>query len=260
MNRIKLVIAYDGTKYHGWQIQPNVITVEGVVNERLSQLLGEKIAVIGASRTDAGVHAYGNVAVFDTNSKIPPERMAFALNRYLPSDIRIQSSCKVADDFHPRHCDSRKTYEYQILNTSIPIPTERLYSYHVYWDLDIDNMKKAAQYLIGEHDFKSFCSAKTQVEDTVRTIYSLDIVREGNKVILRVCGNGFLYNMVRIITGTLLQVGTGYYAPEDVKDMLEKKDRRVAGACAPAHGLRLVKIDYPEEQFQKDCSEGVSAE
>lgn len=244
MNRIKLVIAYDGTKYHGWQIQPNTETVEGVVNEKLSELLGEKIAVIGASRTDAGVHAYGNVAVFDTNSRIPPERIAFALNRYLPTDIRIQSSCKVPDDFHPRHCDSRKTYEYQILNTPIPIPTERLYSYHVYWKIDIDNMKKAAQHLIGEHDFKSFCSAKTQVEDTVRTIYSLDIERQQEKIILRVCGNGFLYNMVRIITGTLLQVGTGYYTPDDVKNMLEKKDRRVAGACAPAHGLRLVKIEY----------------
>lgn len=246
MKRIKLVVSYDGTNYHGWQIQPNVVTVEGVVNEALSRLLKEDIAVIGASRTDAGVHAYGNVAVFDTERRIPAEKIALALNTYLPPDIRIQSSCQVPDDFHPRHCDSIKTYEYHILNSKIPIPTERLYSYHYYWKLDLENMQKAAQYFVGEHDFKSFCSAKTQVLETVRTIYGLDIWREQDMIKLRISGNGFLYNMVRIITGTLLQVGTGYYKPEDIKEMIAKKDRTVAGACAPANGLRLVGIEYPD--------------
>lgn len=253
MKRIKLVISYDGTNYHGWQIQPNAVTVEGVINEALSRLLKEEITVIGASRTDAGVHAYGNVAVFDTESRIPAEKIALALNTYLPADIRIQSSCQVPDDFHPRHCDSTKTYEYHILNRKISIPTERLYSYHFHWKLDLETMQKAAQFFIGEHDFKSFCSAKTQVQDTVRTIYSLDVWQEQEMVKLRISGNGFLYNMVRIITGTLLQVGTGYYKPEDIKEMIAKKDRTVAGACAPASGLRLVGIEYPDLDVDMYC-------
>ena len=149
MKRIKLEIAYDGTNYHGWQIQPNAVTVEGKINTVLSELCKEEIAVIGASRTDAGVHAYGNVAVFDTNSPIPPEKFAYALNAHLPWDIRVQSSKEVASDFHPRHCDSKKTYEYHILNRKIAIPSKRLYSYHFHWDLDIEAMQKGAEYLRG---------------------------------------------------------------------------------------------------------------
>lgn len=243
--RIKLDISYDGTNYHGWQIQPQAKTVEGIINQQLTELLKEEIVVIGASRTDAGVHAYGNVAVFDTMSRIPAEKIGLALNTHLPEDIRVQKSREVPLDFHPRHCDSIKTYEYHILNTEIPIPTERLYSYFFYRQVDIEKMKEAAQYLVGEHDFKSFCSAKTQVTDTVRTIYALEIWRDENKIKIRISGSGFLYNMVRIIVGTLLQVGTGYYVPEQVKEMLEKKDRTVAGPCAPAMGLRLVGIEYP---------------
>ncbi|MBD5088102.1 MAG: tRNA pseudouridine(38-40) synthase TruA [Clostridiales bacterium] len=250
--RIKLEVAYDGTNYHGWQIQPRAITIEGVLNKHLSELLMEDINIIGASRTDAGVHAYGNVAVFDTSSRIPSEKIGLALNTRLPEDIRIQSSKEVPGDFHPRHCDSVKTYEYHILNTDIPIPTERLYSYFFYRNLDIKKMQEAAGYLVGEHDFKSFCSAKTQVTETVRTIYQLDVFREGNLVKIRISGSGFLYNMVRIIAGTLLQVGIGYYQPEAVKIMLEKKDRTVAGPCAPAKGLRLVNIYYPDLEESKN--------
>lgn len=249
--RIKLEVAYDGTNYHGWQIQPEAITIESELNKNLSELLREDIKVIGASRTDAGVHAYGNVAVFDTVSRIPSEKIGLALNTRLPEDIRIQSSREVPEDFHPRHCDSVKTYEYHILNTNIPIPTERLYSYFFYRSLNIEKMQEAAGYLIGEHDFKSFCSAKTQVTETVRIIYQLDVFREGNFVKIRVSGNGFLYNMVRIITGTLLQVGIGYYQPEEMAIMLEQKDRTVAGACAPARGLRLVNIYYPDLEKSK---------
>ena len=180
--RIKLDISYDGTNYHGWQIQPQATTVEGIINQQLTELLKEEIQVIGASRTDAGVHAYGNVAVFDTESRIPADKIALALNTKLPEDIRIQKSREVPLDFHPRHCDSIKTYEYHILNTGIPIPTERLYSYFFYRQVDIEKMKEGAQYLVGEHDFKSFCSAKTQVIDTVRTIYALKIWRDENKI------------------------------------------------------------------------------
>lgn len=244
--RIKLEVAYDGTNYHGWQVQPEAITIEGVLNKHLSELLKEDIKVIGASRTDAGVHAYGNVAVFDTVNRIPSEKIGLALNTHLPEDIRVQSSREVSADFHPRHCDSVKTYEYHILNTNISIPTERLYSYFFYRKLDIEKMQNAANYLIGEHDFKSFCSAKTQVTETVRTIYQLKVFREGNLVKIQISGSGFLYNMVRIITGTLLQVGIGYFQPEEVKVILDKKDRTVAGPCAPARGLRLVNIYYPD--------------
>lgn len=247
MKRVKLVIAYDGTNYCGWQIQINGITVEEVLNKHLSELLGEDIKVIGASRTDSGVHALGNVAVFDTESRIPGEKMSFALNIRLPEDIRIQSSEEVPLDFHPRFCSSRKTYEYCILNRKFPIPTERLYSYFIYYPLDVEEMRNAASYLIGEHDFKSFCSTRTQVETTVRTIYNLDIEKQGDFITLRICGNGFLYNMVRIIVGTLVKVGMGVYPAEHVKEILDMCDRTKAGPKAPPQGLTLIGIEYEQE-------------
>lgn len=244
MKRIKLTIAYDGTNYCGWQVQPNGITIEEVLNKTLSKLTGENILVIGASRTDSGVHAMGNVAVFDTESTIPAEKMAVALNQRLPDDIVIMKSEEVALDFHPRYCDCSKTYEYHIINSRIPIPTKRLTNYFVSYVLDIEKMRKAAAYLVGEHDFVSFCNVRTDVENTVRTITSLDILTDGNKIIIRITGNGFLYNMVRIIVGTLIRVGRGFYEPEKVKEILEAKNRMAAGVTAPAHGLMLVKIDY----------------
>lgn len=244
MKRIKLIVSYDGTNYCGWQIQQNGITVEEVLNRTISELVGEKTSVIGASRTDSGVHAMGNVAVFDTESRIPPEKMRFALNQRLPEDIRIQNSCEVPLNWHPRYCDSRKTYEYRILNRRCSIPTERLYSHFFYYPLDVEKMQKAADYLVGEHDFKSFCSARSQVEDTVRTIYYLNIYKEGDVIHIRINGNGFLYNMVRIIVGTLLKVGTGMYPPEHMKEILDARDRRMAGPKAEARGLTLLGIEY----------------
>lgn len=242
--RVKLIISYDGTNYCGWQVQINGITVEEVINCELSRMLGEDIAVIGASRTDSGVHALGNVAVFDTFSKIPPEKMCFALNQRLPDDIRIQDSCEVPLDFHPRYCDSTKTYEYKILNRRFDNPVMRLYTHFVYMPLDYEKMQEAAKYLVGEHDFKSFCSARTQVTDTVRTIYSLDVSKEDDIIKIRISGNGFLYNMVRIIVGTLIKVGLKVYPPEYVKEILEACDRNVAGPKAPAKGLTLIGIVY----------------
>lgn len=242
--RVKLIISYDGTNYCGWQVQINGITVEEVVNRELSRMLGEDIAVIGASRTDSGVHALGNVAVFDTFSKIPPEKMCFALNQRLPDDIRIQDSCEVPLDFHPRYCDSTKTYEYKILNRRFDNPVMRLYTHFVYMPLDYEKMQEAAKYLVGEHDFKSFCSTRTQVTDTVRTIYSLDVSKEDDIIKIRISGNGFLYNMVRIIVGTLIKVGLKVYPPEYVKEILEACDRNVAGPKAPAKGLTLIGIVY----------------
>lgn len=244
MKRIKLTIAYDGTNYCGWQVQPNGITVEEVVNKALKKLTGEDIQVIGASRTDSGVHALGNVAVFDTHTTIPPERISYALNQRLPEDIVIVKSEEVAEDFHPRYCDCSKTYEYHILNTRIPIPTKRLTNYFVSYDLDVEKMRKAAGYLIGEHDFVSFCNVRTDVEDTVRTVTELEILKDGEEITIRISGNGFLYNMVRIIVGTLIRVGRGFYEPEKVKEILEAKDRKAAGVTAPPHGLILTEIRY----------------
>ena len=244
MKRIKLTVAYDGTHYCGWQVQPNGITIEEVLNKALKKLTGEDILIIGASRTDSGVHAMGNVAVFDTETTIPPEKIAVALNQRLPEDIVIVKSEEVAEDFHPRYCDCCKTYEYHIINTRIPVPTKRLTNYFVSYVLDIEKMRKAASYLVGEHDFVSFCNVRTDVENTVRTITALDILTNGDEITIRITGNGFLYNMVRIIAGTLIRVGRGFYEPEKVKEILEAKDRKAAGVTAPAHGLMLMEIKY----------------
>lgn len=244
MKRIKLTIAYDGTNYCGWQVQPNGITIEEVINKALRKLTGEEITVIGASRTDSGVHAMGNVAVFDTDTTIPADRIAVALNQRLPEDIVIVKSEEVASDFHPRYCDCSKTYEYHIINTRIPNPTKRLTNYFVSYVLDIDKMRKAASYLVGEHDFVSFCNVRTDVENTVRCITELEILKCGDEITIRITGNGFLYNMVRIIVGTLIRVGRGFYEPEKVKEILEAKDRKAAGVTAPAHGLMLMEIEY----------------
>lgn len=244
MKRIKLTIAYDGTNYCGWQIQPNGITIEEVLNKKLSMLTGEDIRVIGASRTDSGVHALGNVAVFDSGTTIPPERMSCALNTRLPRDIVAVKSEEVPGNWHPRYCPSVKTYEYNILNGDTPDPIQRLTTYFVSWKLDLEKMRRAARILVGEHDFASFCNIKTNVEDTVRTIYELDIIKNGDNITIRIKGNGFLYNMVRIIAGTLLRVGRGYYTPLQVRDILAAKDRQAAGVTAPPHGLVLVGIEY----------------
>lgn len=249
MKRIKLVVAYEGTNYCGWQIQPTGITIEEVLNKALSELLGENIKVTGASRTDSGVHSLGNVAVFDTDTRIPPEKICYALNQRLPEDIAVQSSCEVAPDFHPRHCYSEKTYEYRILNRKIPIPTLRKDTYFYYRKLDMEKMKRAAAYLVGTHDFKSFCSIHTAVEDTVRTILSCEVEKSSQDIItIRVKGTGFLYNMVRIIAGTLISVGVGEREPEEIEMILEAKDRGAAGPTAPAHGLTMIGIEYKEER------------
>ncbi len=244
MKRVKLVVAYDGTNYHGWQVQDNGITIEEVLNRTISELVQEDIKVIGASRTDAGVHACGNVAVFDTESRIPGDKFSFALNQRLPEDIRIQESCEVDADFHPRYADTVKTYEYNILNRRFELPSKRLYAAFCYYPMDIERMNQAAAYLVGEHDFKSFCSAGAQVQTTVRTIYAVNVTKEDDMVHIRITGNGFLYNMVRIIAGTLMQVGTGLMEPEQVKEILEARDRSKAGPTAVAKGLTLVKIRY----------------
>lgn len=244
MRRIMLRIAYDGTNYVGWQKQPNGISVEEVINRTLTELTGESIAVIGASRTDSGVHAMGNVAVFDTESRIPGDKFCFALNQRLPEDIVIRESCEVAADFHPRYAECTKTYEYRIYNATHRNPLNTRYTYFYHGELDCNKMREAAQYLVGEHDFASFCSAGAQVKTTVRRIYSVEIEEIEHTIIIRIKGNGFLYNMVRIIAGTLLQAGTGAFEPQNMQNIINSCNREKAGPTAPPQGLTLVRIDY----------------
>jgi len=248
MKRFKLVVAYDGTAYCGYQYQPELPTVEGFVNDALSELLGENIVSIGASRTDAGVHAYGNVAVFDSDTRIPAEKLALALNIKLADDIRITESLEVAADFHPRKNVIDKTYEYHINTAKIPFPTDRLYIYNVKHKLDIAAMREAAKYIEGRHDFTSFCSAKTDKEDKVRTVFQIDVEEAlRSELIIRVRGDGFLYNMVRIIAGTLVKVGEGKILPDEIPPIIERKDRGHLGTTLPAKGLFLMGIRYKEE-------------
>lgn len=244
MKRVMLTVAYDGTEYCGWQIQSNGNTIEAQLNQHLSELLNENIIVSGASRTDSGVHALCNLAIFDTDAKIPADKISYALNQRLPEDIRIQKSEEVEQGFHPRFVKTKKTYEYRIYNNAFPNPVYRLYSHFSYQTYHIDKMKEAAAYLIGEHDFKSFCAKGSQVETTVRTIYSCEVRKEDSMIVIRVCGNGFLYNMVRIIAGTLMQAGDGTMNPSDMTKVLRKRDRAFAGPTAPAKGLMLVDYEF----------------
>ena len=230
MKRIKLTVAYDGTNYHGWQVQPNAVTIEGKLNEAISELTKETIQVIGASRTDAGVHALGNVAVFDTESRIPGGKFSYALNQRLPDDIVIQQSQEVDKDFHPRYCTCEKTYEYVILNRKFPLPEYRNTAFFYYGDLDIKAMQEATKAFLGEHDFAGFCSAGAQVKTTVRTIYELTVEKKDNDMIcIRVRGNGF---------------GKGNIEAKSLENRIAAADRSQAGPTAPARGLKLIRIQY----------------
>ena len=246
--RVKLTVAYDGTDYCGWQIQPNGNTVQQELMNAVADLFGEEISVPGASRTDAGVHAHGNVCCIDVDTKMDPGKIAFALNRRLPEDIVVTESVLVPDGdngFHPRYGAYRKAYEYRIWNMPHPDPILRRYTLHHHHHLDEALMDHGGQYLVGEHDFTSFASVKSQTDSFVRTIYALSVTRsESGLVTIHVEGNGFLYNMVRIIAGTLIMVGDGRMKPEEIKDILGALDREKAGPTAPPQGLHLLWIDY----------------
>lgn len=243
--RIKLTVAYDGTDYCGWQVQPNGTTIQEKLNQAVSDLFGNEIQTIGASRTDSGVHALGNVAVFDADTRMPASKVAFALNERLPRDIVIQQSEEVPADFHPRFAKTNKVYEYRILNRTFPDPLLSRYTYFFHRKLDEGLMDEEAQALVGEHDFTSYASIKSQTNTFVRTIHSISVKRDERDVItIRVEGNGFLYNQVRIITGSLILVGSGQRERGFIKEALEKKDREAAGPTAPPGGLTLIRIDY----------------
>lgn len=241
-----LRVSYDGTDFCGWQVQNEMRTVEGELNKALNELTGEDIEVIGASRTDSGVHAKGNVAVFDTESTIPAEKFMYAINSLLPDDVTVVESKEVDIDFHPRHCNSIKTYEYRIYTSRINNPLKRRFAFRFPTDLNVEKMDEAAKYLIGVHDFKSFCCVRTQAETTVREIFSADVFRDDEGIVIRVTGAGFLYNMVRIIAGSLMEVGSGKYEPVHIKEVLDGTDRTLAGPTAESQGLTLISIDFEE--------------
>ncbi|MBP5606718.1 MAG: tRNA pseudouridine(38-40) synthase TruA [Lachnospiraceae bacterium] len=251
MRRVLIRIAYDGSAYHGFAKLDAVDTIAGRIETALCDLCGESVELIGGSRTDAGVHAKDNVAVFDVpgSRQIPAEKIPGALNVRLPEDIRIKSGIEVPVDFHPRHCDTVKTYEYKILNSPLQDPLRRNYTRWVRHELDEDAMHEAVVALTGEHDFTSFCNVHAQSSTRIRTIYDASVVRQGDEISIRVSGNGFLYNMVRIIAGTLIETGEGKRKPEDMKAVIEAKDRGAAGITAPPQGLCLMEYRFVNEEY-----------
>lgn len=282
MKRILLTVAYDGTGFSGFQAQKSAVpTIERELNRAITELTGVETEVSGASRTDAGVHALCNLAVFDTQSRIPAQKFSNALNVRLPEQICVIDSREVPADFHPRFCDTVKTYDYVIYNAPFPSPRRRRFSFYSYTPFDVERMRQAAQYLVGEHDFKSFCSVHTQAQTTVRTVTGIEVIekpcaeeqaamlagqgaetesaqeqpaRRGvspREIVIRVSGTGFLYNMVRIIAGTLMEAGRGAIEPEQVKSILEACDRSKAGPTAPPEGLTLVRYRILKKSSQK---------
>ncbi|KAJ52258.1 tRNA pseudouridine38-40 synthase [Clostridium tetanomorphum] len=246
MKNIKLLIEYDGTNYSGWQKQKmeNIKTIQGTIENSISNIIEENTEIIGCSRTDAGVHAKGFVANFKTNSRIPSEKFKYAINNLLPEDIVILDSKEVDLDFHSRYSCIGKRYIYKILNRENASPILRNYSYHIKKSLDIDRMYKASKYFIGRHDFSAFKSSGSNVQSSIRTIIDTEIYRKDDLLIFAVSGDGFLYNMVRIIVGTLIEVGIGKRESDDIVAILESKDRKKAGPCVPPMGLYLDKVFY----------------
>ncbi|KAB3528858.1 tRNA pseudouridine(38-40) synthase TruA [Alkaliphilus serpentinus] len=245
MRNVKIIIEYDGTNFSGWQQQPNGRTVQEEVVKALRKVTGEDIKVNGSGRTDAGVHAKGQVANFLTESSIPTPRIPLALNSLLPEDISILEATDVADDFHSRYSVIGKRYYYQVLHGCNRRPLLRNYSYHISKGLDLKLMKEASQLFIGEHDFKAFMSSGSSVTNTVRKINKIDFIEDHNLVKMIFSGNGFLYNMVRIMVGTLIEVGLNKRPLEGIVEALETGDRNLAGPTAPPQGLYLDKVFYP---------------
>lgn len=243
--RIRLEIEYDGTEYVGWQRQKNGRSIQEMLEAAVSKVTGEEAAVIGSGRTDAGVHATGQVAHFDTQSDLEPGRFAAALNFYLPDDIRVMTSEEAPPDFHARFSALGKTYVYTFRNHPQRSAIHRGLSAHLPGEADLEAMRKGAAYLIGEHDFASFCT-HPEGKDTVRTIEQIGLARRGPYIQMEITGSGFLHNMVRIIAGTLAEVAMGKLIPEEVGRILEARDRNEAGPTAPARGLLLKKVYYAQ--------------
>ncbi len=244
MRRIVLTISYDGTSFFGYQVQNNLRTVQKVLEDALFTITGEKIKTIASGRTDSGVHAKGQVVHFDTNSRIPANKFYLALNGVLDKDVRVLSSKCVKDSFHARYSAKAKTYKYSLYTDEIENPLKDRYSTHYPFEINDDLVKKAIDIIVGTHDFKCFLSSGSSVKDTVRTIYKIDYSKKGKDIIFTVKGNGFLYNMVRILVGTILQISEGKISLENLKKALEVGDRKLVGKTLPANALCLYKVYY----------------
>ena len=240
----KLTMAYDGTNYHGWQRQKNGITVQEVLEDVLTEIAGESVVVTGCSRTDAGVHARVYVCSFAMKTTIPADKIPFVLNTKLPPDIRAYNCEVMHESFNARFETVTKAYEYKIVNAPFQNPLMRNFAWHYPIKLDLLKMQKAAKIIQGKHDFASFCAAGSTVKSTVRNLTELTVTKDGDIITVRAAADGFLYNMVRIIVGTLVYVGCGKLSEDDIAELIEKKDRRLLGITAPPQGLALVEVNY----------------
>jgi tRNA pseudouridine38-40 synthase len=245
MRNIKLTVEYDGTRYHGWQIQPDLKSIQGVLQEHIGAITGERISLVASGRTDAGVHALGQVANFKTESRLPLEAIRGGVNSLMPRDISIRTAEEVEDGFHARFSAKNKIYEYRILNTPVRSPIQRHFSWHIPRRLAVGRMRKAAEPLVGTHDFSSFRSAHSDNLNPIRTLISLEVRRKRDHfVIIRIRANAFLKQMARNIVGTLVEVGRGRIEPEKTGEILQARDRTRAGMAAPPQGLFLIEVDY----------------
>lgn len=244
MRNIKLIVEYDGSRYYGLQKQPNKETVQSEMERAIKEITNEDVTITYSGRTDAGVSAYGQVISFYTSTDIPANKLCLALNSHLKKSIIVQSAEEVSKNFHPRYSCKGKKYRYVINNSRYGSAIFRKNEYHIPQKLDVENMKKAIKYFEGTHDFKAFKASGTSNKDSVRTIYEANIFVENERINIELRGNGFLYNMVRIITGTLIDVGLGKIKPEDIPNIIESKDRKKAGKTVPPHGLYLMEVYY----------------
>ncbi|MDQ2087617.1 tRNA pseudouridine(38-40) synthase TruA [Herbivorax sp. ANBcel31] len=244
MKNIKLIIEYDGTNYHGWQIQKNADTIQGILKDTIKTLTGEEVTLNGSGRTDSKVHAYEQVANFKTSSNIPAQKFSYALNSMLPKDIVIKKSERVEMDFHARFNVQGKMYRYLIYNSKFPSAILRDRAWHISYNLNFEDMKRATAFFMGTHDFSAFKASGSSVKSSIRTITYISLDKNDDIISLEIAGDGFLYNMVRIITGTLIDVGMGKIKPENIKDIIEGLDRKRAGKTAVPEGLYLVKVYY----------------
>ena len=244
MKNIKLILEYDGTNYAGWQWQPDKPTLQGALEEAIRKTSGEDVRVTASGRTDAGVHAFAQVVNFKSESGLDARAWFGALNHFLPSDMRVIESEKVPEDFSARYNAKGKHYGYIILNRPIPSPLKRNFAWHIGIPLDVEAMKEGAAYLVGKHDFTSFRSTECDAQNPVRELRSIEVDRDGNRIFFALEASAFLRHMVRNIVGTLVEVGRGRIKPEDMRTILELRDRTKAGPTAPPQGLYLVKVEY----------------
>jgi tRNA pseudouridine38-40 synthase len=244
MRNLKLTLAYDGTDFHGWQIQPNLRTVQGELKEAFQKLFNHDVDVAGSGRTDAGVHAHKQVANVHTIRAMDKEAVLWGANALLPRDVRILAVEEVDPEFHARRSARSKTYEYRIWRSSVVSPFRCRYVYSFRYPLREDDMDQGATYFLGTHDFTSFCATATEIEDRTRTVYEAHWDRSGQEWVFRIRGNGFLQYMVRTISGTLVQIGRGRLSVDRLPEIFAAKDRRLAGPSLPAHGLHLVEVEY----------------